>query len=40
LSRWVSGTLTDHELGAELAAIERDLAHRHAAAVEETRNQV
>jgi hydroxymethylpyrimidine pyrophosphatase-like HAD family hydrolase len=39
-SRWVNGTITDHELGEELAGIERDLVHRHAASIEQARKQV
>jgi hypothetical protein len=39
-SRWVSGTLTDRDLGAELADIERDHANRHAASLERARQQV
>lgn len=36
-SRWVDGTVADHELGAELANIERDVANRHAASIEQAR---
>ena len=38
-SRWIIDTLSDHELGAELASIERDLASSHAAALEHARQQ-
>ena len=36
-SRWVIGTLADHELGAGLATIERDLSLRRAAELERAR---
>ncbi|HET8603299.1 MAG TPA: HAD-IIB family hydrolase [Marmoricola sp.] len=39
-SRWVNGTLSDQQLGAELADIERDHAARHAASLERVRQQV
>lgn len=39
-SRWVTGTLSDQQLGAELAAIERDHGARHAASLELARQQV
>ena len=38
-SRWVNGTLADHELGAELAAIERDLSLRRAGDLEDARRR-
>ncbi|HET8560762.1 MAG TPA: HAD-IIB family hydrolase [Marmoricola sp.] len=39
-SRWVTGTLSDQQLGAELAAVERDHGARHAASLEVARQQV
>jgi len=39
-SRWITGTLADRSLGSDLAAIERDLAHRHAAELERARHRV
>ena len=39
-SRWVTGTLTDHNLGKQLAAIERDLSQHHAAALERARHEI
>jgi hypothetical protein len=35
--RWITGTLAGHRLGRDLAAIERDLSHRHAAELERAR---
>jgi hypothetical protein len=37
-SRWVDSTIADHVLGVEFAGIERDVANRHAASIEEARN--
>lgn len=39
-SRWIMGTLADHQLGRDLAAIERDLALRQAAELERARQRV
>lgn len=39
-SRWINGTLADHSLGSDLAAIERDLGLRHAAEVERARRRI
>jgi hydroxymethylpyrimidine pyrophosphatase-like HAD family hydrolase len=39
-SRWVTGTLADHALGRQVAAIERDLSQHHAAALERARQQI
>jgi hydroxymethylpyrimidine pyrophosphatase-like HAD family hydrolase len=39
-SRWVEGAIVDHELGTEFASIERDVAHRHAASIEQARSRV
>jgi hypothetical protein len=39
-SRWVTGTLADHSLGRQVAAIERDLSQHHAAALERARHQI
>ena len=39
-SRWVTGTLADHNLGRQVAAIERDLSQHHAAALERARHQI
>jgi hypothetical protein len=39
-SRWITGTLADHNLGRQLAAIERDLSQHHAAALERARHQI
>lgn len=39
-SRWVAGTLADHRLGRDLAAIERELALRQAAELERARQRV
>lgn len=39
-SRWITGALADHSLGMHLAAIERDLDHRHAAELERARNRI
>jgi hydroxymethylpyrimidine pyrophosphatase-like HAD family hydrolase len=39
-SRWVTGTLADHTLGRQVAAIERDLSQHHAAALERARQQI
>lgn len=39
-SRWVSGALADDVLARELAHIERDLGTRHAAAIEDARQQI
>ena len=39
-SRWVTGTLADHTLGRQVAAIERDLSQHHAAALERARHQI
>jgi len=39
-SRWVTVTFADHNLGRQLAAIERDLSQHHAAALERARHQI
>ena len=39
-SRWITQTLADHNLGKQLAAIERDLSQHHAAALERARHQI
>jgi hypothetical protein len=39
-SRWITGALADHSLGMHLAAIERDLGHRHAAELERARHRI
>jgi len=39
-SRWVTGAFADHNLGTYLAAIERDLTHRHAAELERARRRI
>ena len=39
-SRWITGTLADRSLGTHLAAIERDLGHRHAAELERARHRI
>ena len=39
-SRWVTGTLADYTLGRQVAAIERDLAQHHAAALERAWHQI
>src|SRR5512146_3003505 len=39
-SRWVTGTLTDHNLGRQVAAIERALTQHQAAALERARHQL
>ncbi len=39
-SRWVTETLADHNLGRQLAAIERDLTQHHASALEQARHQI
>jgi hydroxymethylpyrimidine pyrophosphatase-like HAD family hydrolase len=39
-SRWITGTLAERGLGRHLAAIERDLSHRHAAELERARHRI
>jgi phosphoglycolate phosphatase-like HAD superfamily hydrolase len=39
-SRWIIGALSDQELGADLAGIERDLVSTHDAALERARQQI
>jgi hypothetical protein len=39
-SRWITGTLAGHRLGRHLAAIGRDLSHRHAAELERARQLI
>jgi hypothetical protein len=39
-SRWVIGTLADHDLGADLVAIERDLSMHRASELERTRRTI
>ena len=39
-SRWITGSLADHHLGSDLAAIERDLLLRHAAELERARHRI
>jgi len=39
-SRWITGVLADRSLGTHLAAIERDVGHRHAAELERARHRI
>jgi hydroxymethylpyrimidine pyrophosphatase-like HAD family hydrolase len=39
-SRWIIGAFADHQLGIELAAIERDLGLHHAAGLERARHRI